>query len=228
MSLRSDFLRRGLLGDVRDSGFRPGNRGPEDCAINEAMSEGLDLPDLQRETLLPPAERLARLELAQPQILAALEGETDPITIQATLACLLFEACIQTNWCGFYRRVSEGELAAGPYQGTMGCLRIALGRGVCGRAARTGEIQLVDDVAAFPDHIACDSRSRSELVIPVSVPGGVLPGPSSGTSQGRRGLPRVVAVLDLDSPHVGAFSLAEAGRLAELLGATLGAPSVRW
>lgn len=135
------------------------------------MSEGIDLPSIPRETLLLEVERVGRLEMAIPQIRAAIAGETDPIVIQATLACLLFEACIQTNWCGFYRRVSSSELAVGPYQGTMGCLRINLERGVCGRAAKTGEIQIVDDVETFAGHIACDSRSLSELVIPVVVRG---------------------------------------------------------
>lgn len=174
------------------------------------MSEGIDLPPLARETLLDEGSRIERLERAIPQMEAAVSGERDPITIEATLACLLFETCVQTNWCGFYRRVSERELAVGPYQGTMGCLRIALDRGVCGRAARTNEIQLVDDVTTFPDHIACDSRSRSELVIPVSI-GGV-----------------VRAVLDLDSPHPGAFSRREATLLDALLRATLANDVVAW
>jgi GAF domain-containing protein len=174
------------------------------------MSEGIDLPTLPRETLLDEDRRVERLDLALPQIRAAVEGETDPIVIQATLACLLFEACVQTNWCGFYRRVAPRELAVGPYQGTMGCLRISFDRGVCGKAASTGQIVLVPDVEAFADHIACDARSRSELVVPF-FGGGELRG-----------------VLDLDSPHVNAFSMAEGARLRDLLGATLGAPSVRW
>ncbi len=174
------------------------------------MSEGIDLPPLPRETLLDEAARVARLEAALPSIRAAVEGESDPVVVEATLACLLYETCIQSNWCGFYRRVAERELAVGPYQGTMGCLRISLDRGVCGRAARTGEIQLVDDVHAVPDHIACDARSRSELVVPVAV-GGV-----------------VRAVLDLDSPHPRGFSQAEAALLDALLQSTLGAAHVVW
>jgi GAF domain-containing protein len=148
--------------------------------------------------LLPIDERLARLDAALPQIRAALEGETDAVAIEATLACLLWETLVQTNWCGFYRRVDERTLAVGPYQGTMGCLRIDLARGVCGACARTGEVQLVPDVALFPGHIACDDRTRSELVVPITSGGAVR------------------AVLDLDSPHLDAFSRAEADRLVAL------------
>jgi L-methionine (R)-S-oxide reductase len=163
------------------------------------VSEGILLPKVARGTLLEATERVARLDAALPQIRAALEGERDAVAVEATLACLLWEALVQTNWCGFYRRVDEGTLAVGPYQGTMGCLRIDLARGVCGACARTGEVQLVPDISLFPGHIACDDRTRSELVIPISAQG------------------RVVAVLDLDSAHLDAFSAAEADRLGLLL-----------
>ena len=83
------------------------------------MSEGVLLPSVARGTLLPRAERIARLEQAGPQIRAALDGERDAIVIQATLACLLWETMAQTNWCGFYRRIDERTLAVGPYQGSM-------------------------------------------------------------------------------------------------------------
>ncbi|MEA2748330.1 MAG: L-methionine (R)-S-oxide reductase [Myxococcales bacterium] len=163
------------------------------------MSEGILLSSVARGTLLPAAERLARLDAALPQIRAALDGEHDAVAIEATLACLLWETLVQTSWCGFYRRVDERTLAVGPYQGTMGCLRIDFARGVCGACARTGEMQLVPDVSLFPGHIACDDRTRSELVLPVSRAGTVL------------------AVLDLDSPHLDAFSAEEAERLASLI-----------
>lgn len=163
------------------------------------MSEGILLPPLARGTLLAPPGRLARLDAALPQIRAALDGERDAVAIEATLACLLWETLAQTSWCGFYRRTDERTLAVGPYQGTMGCLRIDLDRGVCGACARTGQVQLVPDVSLFPGHIACDDRTRSELVIPVAVAG------------------RVHAVLDLDSPHLDAFSREEAARLVVLL-----------
>jgi GAF domain-containing protein len=163
------------------------------------MSEGIDLPVLPRFTLLPEVERVARLGAAIPQIEAALVGETDEIAIEATLACLLFEALPQANWCGFYRRTSDRGLTVGPYHGTMGCLRISFDRGVCGACARTGETQLVPDVHLFPGHIACDDASRSELVVPLVVAG------------------RLRGVLDLDSPHVDGFSAGEARLLEGLL-----------
>jgi len=163
------------------------------------MSEGILLAKVARGTLLPEADRVARLEEALPQIEAAISGETDEVAIQATLACLLWETLPQTNWCGFYRRVEDQMLAVGPYQGGMGCLRIPFHRGVCGACARTGETQLVPDVHAFPGHIACDDATRSELVIPVTVSG------------------RLVAVLDLDCPHPEGFSALEARILEALL-----------
>lgn len=164
------------------------------------MSEGILLDPVPRNTLLSEPDRIARLDEALPQIRAAIADENDPIALEATLACLLFETLVQTNWCGFYRRVAEQELAVGPYHGSMGCLRISLDRGVCGACARTASRQLVPDVHAFPGHIACDDRTRSELVLPVF--------------GARR---RVEAVLDLDSPHLDAFSVGEAERLEGLL-----------
>ncbi len=174
------------------------------------MSEGILLAKVQRGVLLPEADRLARLEEALPQIRAALEGEEDEIAIQATLACLLWETLPQTNWCGFYRRVADRELAVGPYHGGMGCLRIAFERGVCGAAARTGTTQRVPDVQAFSGHIACDDATRSELVIPILDDAG-----------------RVRAVLDLDSPDLDAFSEGEAARLEALMAEVFRGP-MRW
>ena len=174
------------------------------------MSEGILLAKVARGTLLSEVERVARLDEALPQIRAAVEGERDEVALQATLACLLWEALPQTNWCGFYRRVGDRVLAVGPYQGGMGCLRIAFERGVCGAAARTARIQRVPDVHAFPGHIACDDATRSELVLPI------LDG------QGR-----LRGVLDLDSPHLDAFSEAEADRLAALMKEVFGG-SVAW
>ncbi|HEX7665328.1 MAG TPA: hypothetical protein VF407_12475, partial [Polyangiaceae bacterium] len=118
------------------------------------MSEGIDLEELTRDVLAPEHVRLERLERALPQIRSVLEGEDDAVALQASLACLLWEAMPQTNWCGFYRRVGPKMLAVGPYQGKMGCLRIAFDRGVCGAAARTQSIQRVADVHAFAGHIA--------------------------------------------------------------------------
>jgi L-methionine (R)-S-oxide reductase len=174
------------------------------------MSDGILLAPAVRGALLPEAARLARFHEALPQIRACLSGEDDAVAIEATLACLLWEVFAQANWCGFYRRIGETTLAVGPYQGTMGCLRIEFARGVCGACARTGEVQRVADVHAFPGHIACDDRTRSELVVPVM---------SKGT---------VRAVLDLDSPHTDAFSRAEADALVALVGELLGGDRVRW
>ncbi len=164
------------------------------------MSDGILLPKIPRGTLLPEAERVARLKEALPQIRAVVEGETDPVAVQSTLACLLWETFVQSNWCGFYRLVAPGMLAVGPYQGGMGCLRIPFHKGVCGAAARGRETQLVPDVHAFPGHIACDDATRSELVIPI-VAAGALRG-----------------VLDLDSPHLNGFGAEEARILEDFLG----------
>jgi GAF domain-containing protein len=164
------------------------------------MSEGILLPPIPRGTLLPEAERLARLDAAMPQILEAVRDETDEVALEATLACLLWHTLPQATWCGFYRRIGESLLAVGSYQGGMGCLRIPFERGVCGVCARTGAPQLVPDVHAFPGHIACDEATRSELVLPVRDAGG-----------------RLIAVLDLDCPHPAGFGEGEAGRLQGLL-----------
>jgi L-methionine (R)-S-oxide reductase len=163
------------------------------------MSDGILLPKIPRGTLLPEAERVARLREALPQIRAVLEGETDPVAVQSTLACLLWETQVQANWCGFYRVVAPEMLAVGPYQGGMGCLRIPFSKGVCGAAARTRTTQRVPDVHAFPGHIACDDATRSELVIPVVAQG------------------HLRGVLDLDCPHLDGFGTVEARILEDFL-----------
>jgi GAF domain-containing protein len=160
------------------------------------MSEGILLESVLRGTLLAEPARVSRLVAALPQIRAVLEGETDAVAVQATLACLLWETMTQCNWCGFYRVVAPRMLAVGPYQGALGCLRIPFHKGVCGAAASTLQTQLVPDVHAFPEHIACDGATQSELVIPLIANG------------------RLRAVLDLDCPHLDGFSAAEA-RLLE-------------
>jgi L-methionine (R)-S-oxide reductase len=164
------------------------------------MSEGIDLPAVPRGTLLPLFARVARLDAALPKIRSAVAGETDWVALEATLACLLYDTFVQASWCGFYRRTGEALLTVGPYQGPMGCLRIDFARGVCGACARTREVQLVPDVEKFPGHIACDSATKSELVVPVVVNG------------------ELVSVLDLDSRSLDAFSREEADRLVAFLG----------
>jgi GAF domain-containing protein len=163
------------------------------------MSEGIDLPAVARGELLPEAQRIARIDRATPQILAAVEGERDPVVVEATIAALLWETLPHASWVGFYRRVAAAKLSVGPYQGPMGCLHIDFARGVCGACARTGKPQRVPDVRVFPDHIACDDATLSELVLPVLLAGDVK------------------AVLDLDSRSLAAFSAGEEEKLAALL-----------
>ncbi|HEU4651848.1 MAG TPA: GAF domain-containing protein [Croceibacterium sp.] len=112
---------------------------------------------------------------------ALTAGEPDGIANMANLAALVWQMVPELNWAGFYRLV-DGELVLGPFCGKPACIRIPLGRGVCGTAAATGATQRVADVHAFPGHIACDAASRSELVVPVTRDGAVT------------------AVIDLDSP----------------------------
>ena len=132
-------------------------------------------------------------------------GEPDAVANMANVAALLFEALPDLNWAGFYRNVG-GELVLGPFQGRAACIRIPFGRGVCGTAAATLEPQRIEDVDAFPGHIACDSASRSELVVPLVHE------------------ERLLGVLDLDSPSLARFDgedLAGCLELARLLGPRL-------
>lgn len=122
---------------------------------------------------------------------AITAGEPDGIANMANAAGLLFEYLPDVNWAGIYRLV-DGELVLGPFQGKAACIRIAMGAGVCGTAAATRTTQLVQDVHAFPGHIACDAASRSELVVPL-IRDGVLLG-----------------VIDLDSPNVARFDSVDA------------------
>ena len=136
------------------------------------------------------------------EIEAVLDGETNNVARMATVSCLLSEAFESYFWTGFYVVDPEKteELVVGPYQGTLGCLRIPFSRGVCGAAARTREVQIVEDVHAFPEHIACDARSQSEIVVPVFAPDGSL-----------------FAVFDVDSTEVGSFDAVDAAGLAPIL-----------
>lgn len=129
---------------------------------------------------------------------AVTDGEPDPIANMANVAALIWQFLPDLNWAGFYR-MAEGELVLGPFQGKPACIRIPLGRGVCGTAAAKGETQLVEDVHAFPGHIVCDAASASEIVVPVTVDG------------------RVVAVLDLDSPVPARFDIADQNGLEMLI-----------
>ena len=147
----------------------------------------------------PKAELYDELAKAADALTA---GEPDGVANMANIAALLWQFLPDLNWSGFYRMV-DGVLVLGPFQGKAACIRIPLNKGVCGAAARTATSQLVEDVHAFPGHIACDADSRSELVVPVI---------RDGT---------VIAVIDLDSPLPARFdSDDQAGveKLAALLG----------
>lgn len=117
---------------------------------------------------------------------ALTAGEPDGVANMANVAALLWDFLPDLNWAGFYRMI-EGELVLGPFMGRPACIRIQLGQGVCGVAAESGATQLVEDVHAFPGHIACDSVTHSELVVPVARNGAVI------------------AVIDLDSPSLARF-----------------------
>lgn len=133
---------------------------------------------------------------------ALTAGEGDAIANMANVAALIWQYLPDLNWAGFYRLV-EGELVVGPFLGKPACIRIAIGDGVCGAAAATLKTQLVEDVHAFPGHIACDAASRSELVVPIVHDG------------------RLIGVLDLDSPTPARFDAADAAG-CEALMAVLG------
>lgn len=129
---------------------------------------------------------------------ALTAGEGDAIANMANVAALIWQYLPDLNWAGFYRLV-EGELVVGPFLGKPACIRIAIGDGVCGAAAATLKTQLVEDVHAFPGHIACDAASRSELVVPIVNDG------------------RLIGVLDLDSPTPARFDAADAAGCEALM-----------
>ena len=149
-----------------------------------------------------PADKAARYAEVAEEIAAVLEGEPNVTARMATVASMLADAFDSYFWTGFYvvDPEKENELVVGPYQGTLGCLRIAFGRGVCGAAAAQRTTQVVGDVHAFPGHIACDSRSNSEIVVPVTDAAG-----------------RLIAVFDVDSTDFAAFDAVDAEWLERIL-----------
>ncbi len=156
-------------------------------------------PDPQLET----TERYRQLAGAAD---ALTSDEPDAVANMANVAALIWEFVPDLNWAGFYRvlpgKDGAEELVLGPFVGRPACIRIPIGAGVCGAAAKTGETQLVEDVHAFPGHIACDAASRSEVVVPVVRDGAVI------------------AVIDLDSPNAARFCQDDAQgleRLADLI-----------
>ncbi|HEY2710236.1 MAG TPA: GAF domain-containing protein [Caulobacteraceae bacterium] len=160
------------------------------------------------EAVLPGAKAERYAALAD-EVAAVLEGERNVVARLATVAGMLAQAFETYFWAGFYLvdPAKPGELVIGPYQGTLGCLRIAFGRGVCGTAASKRRTVIVPDVETFPGHIACDSRSRSEIVVPVMGPDGALLG-----------------VFDADSTGLAAFDEIDAAGIERILKATFGAP----
>ncbi|MEJ6392928.1 GAF domain-containing protein [Gymnodinialimonas sp. 2305UL16-5] len=146
---------------------------------------------------------MADYTLLSKTIAALTEGETDEVALMATVACELHHADDRFDWTGFYRVTEPRLLKIGPYQGGHGCLVIPFDRGVCGAAARTGQVQLVPDVDAFPGHIACASSTRSEIVLPVWDKQGAL-----------------IAVLDIDSDKPAAFTDEDASALQQILSET--------
>ncbi|WP_413709852.1 GAF domain-containing protein [Rhizobium sp. Rhizsp82] len=136
-------------------------------------------------------------ELAQ-QLEALLTGESDMIANAANTSALMFQMMPELNWAGFYLLKSEGELVLGPFQGKPACVRIPVGKGVCGTAVERKSSVLVEDVHAFPGHIACDAASRSELVVPLIHEG------------------RVIGVIDLDSPVPSRFNAEDQAGIEKL------------
>jgi GAF domain-containing protein len=147
-----------------------------------------------------PADKAARYAEVAEEIASVLEGEPNRVARMATVASMLHDAMPGYFWTGFYVVDGADELVVGPYQGTLGCLRIRFGRGVCGVAAATRQVQIVEDVNAFPGHIACDSRSNSEIVLPVIDAEGEL-----------------IAVFDVDSTAFGQFDAVDAEWLGKIL-----------
>lgn len=147
---------------------------------------------MERETKISIYEQVIQ------DLTAALEGETNMIAIMAAINSVLKCNFPHIFWIGFYI-VDNDALIIGPYQGTFGCIHISFGRGVCGRAARTQQVQIVDDVHKDPEHIACDSRSNSEIVVPVFNNG------------------KLIAVLDVDSTEFSAFNQIDADYLGIIL-----------
>lgn len=145
-----------------------------------------------------PTEQEAAFRLLEQQAVALLEDEPDALANYANLCALLGQFLDDINWVGFYF-LKENELVLGPFQGLPACTRIAIGKGVCGTAVAENKTMRIDDVHAFPGHIACDAASNAELVIPI------------------RHEQNVIAVLDIDSPSKGRFHEKEAEALERLL-----------
>jgi GAF domain-containing protein len=134
------------------------------------------------------------------RISSLVQDEVDAVSIMATISCELFHAFDHFHWVGFYRRVDQDTLKVGPYQGGHGCLQIALDRGVCGACARTGLVQIENDITLAQDHIACSAKTKAEIVLPV-----------------KNERSDVVAVLDIDSTELHVFDYVDVGYLREAI-----------
>ena len=145
-----------------------------------------------------PKDKAERYDLLLEQMRALTDGIAHPLANLANAAALLWQGLPEINWCGFYL-MDGGALMLGPFCGLPACIRISLGRGVCGTAALKDEIQRIPDVHAFPGHIACDSASNAEIVIPIHFEG------------------RVIGVLDIDSPTIGRFDETDQEKLSALV-----------
>lgn len=146
---------------------------------------------------LDTSDKAAFYEDLASQAQGLLHGERDRIANAANLSALLYHSLPDVNWAGFYF-MQDGELVVGPFQGLPACVRIAVGKGVCGTAVAEGRTQLVMDVNAFPGHIACDSASRSEIVVPISIGG------------------EIIGVLDIDSPLKARFDATDQTGIEQL------------
>jgi len=156
---------------------------------------------------MAPQDKAAQYDETAKEIAAVLEGEPNITARMATVACLLSQAFVTYYWTGFYvvDPEKENELVVGPYQGTLGCMRIEFGKGVCGAAAAARETQIVEDVHAIENHIACDVNTNSEIVVPVFNKAGAL-----------------IAVFDVDSTKRGSFDTTDKEGLERILKATFG------
>jgi L-methionine (R)-S-oxide reductase len=164
------------------------------------MAEETLVADKRGEVRMTREEKEARYRMLTERIRAFLEPERDLLAAMASIACILHQGIPYYFWTGFYRRTGPRELTVGPYQGTVGCISIAFDRGVCGACARERRTLVVDDVHAFPGHIACDAGSASEIVVPVLDAGGEL-----------------IAVLDVDSAIPAAFDEVDVHWLEEIV-----------
>ena len=162
--------------------------------------------EIHATTGLPKAEAYRAMNA---QLVAVLAGEPSALANVANMAALLYQSLADLNWAGFYF-LRGGELVLGPFQGKVACVRIALGRGVCGTAAEARRTIVVPDVHAFPGHIACDAASRSEIVVPLVQAG------------------RLVGVLDLDSPLPARFDAEDAAGLEAAAAVLLRSADLGW